>query len=89
MTQQDITDPKIKNTVYGYFAMGNSTWDLINMLVEKMGGYEALYDVIKKDLEEDRKDAPETFETSAEEELQVYEQCGIDSQSLYNSPIYG
>jgi hypothetical protein len=84
------------NVVYGYLTSGNSVHDLITQLVQALwpnmdveDSYRQFYLEIVEGLEQARKNDPAGFETTVQDELDYYEQIGIDNTYSAGSIING
>lgn len=89
MTENKLTEEqlKIRHTVFAYVCSGNSLWDLVESHIG--GDWEGHYKDIVQELTEARKQDPECFESTVEEELESLEASGRAEQYSYNSPVLG
>lgn len=95
MTQERERE-RIKNTVYGYLTSGNSIHDLIEQLVQALrpkqdieDAYKLFYLEIVEGMDQARKEGPDSFEGTLQDELDYYEQLGIDNIYSASSVIHG
>jgi hypothetical protein len=95
------TQDEMRKIVVAYMASGNSVEDLVTQLIatlhppvtlgeETTDPFEQAYHEILKDTTDAHNEAPESFETTAEEELKYYlDRYNSDLLYSYNSPILG
>lgn len=94
MDIQNITDEEKRRISIAYLLSGNSAIDLAEQLISTLRGsegprvYEEFYNDIVQDMMDSRKQAPETFETPVETELQILLETYNDHEYEANSQVW-
>ena len=90
----NYTPEQMRKISVAYLASGNSVNDLCEQLIETLhkgdpDPFGAFFKEIVDDMVSERKNAPESFETTVETELQILEETANDHEYETNSCAWG